>query len=205
MLVDDLAGEFQDYVEALPRDAYRRQLHAMLLDLAEFHHGDLDDSVVPLVAETLDALEPIASPSAATIGDLARRWETVLEGLPARTYNATSLCRVLSRLGDEFDSPPVPMSRILVYAIVGDDIRPQTTAEYARGPWVPKVADEDAPEIRMLRRFIASAVRELEKAGVARPTEPSWVASLRELGIRPKMDGFRHSYAASTGDRASDD
>ena len=100
-----------------------------LLDLAEFHHGDLDDSVVPLVAETLDALEPIASPSAATIGDLARRWETV----------------------------------------------------------------------------IASALRELEKAGVARPTEPSWVASLRELGIRPKMDGFRHSYVASTGDRASDD
>jgi hypothetical protein len=52
---------------------------------------------------------------------------------------------------------------------LGTTFGPQTPNEAALGPWVPKTADEDAPEIKMLRRFIGYAVHALDEEGIPRP------------------------------------
>jgi hypothetical protein len=199
--VDDLACEIEDYSVALPRGPYREQLHAMLVELVEFHRADLDEAVMPLVVETLRAIDPAASPSSATLVDLETRWQAPLQGFPARTYNALSLCRVLGDIREDFESGRPWMGRHLNYAIVGDDIRPLTPSE-AMGKWneewAPKIADLNAPEIRMLRRFIASALQALKDAGIPRP-EPGWVALYRELGL-PDMKVFRRSYGDASDD-----
>jgi hypothetical protein len=182
VLVADLAVELYGYLVALPRDPYRKQLREMVAELVEFHRADLDDSVVALVGETLTVIDPTVATSSATLVDLETRWQAALDGLPGRTYNALSLCRVLSDVREDLEDARPWMGRSLVYAIVGDDIRPQTPREFVLtwpGERVPKVADEAAPEIRMLRRFIASALQAIDEAGVPRPSAPEWVTARR--------------------------
>jgi hypothetical protein len=179
--IEELAIEIGCYLEALPRGAYRRQLHTIFTELLEFHRTDLDDSVIPLVGDTLAAIDPDTSPSLATLAELEARWRAALDGLPARTYNALSLCRVLGEVRDDLESGRPWMGRNLAYAIVGDDIRPQTPTEIAQ-TWVPKVANDDLPEVRMLRRFIASALQALDDAGVPRPQKPEWLTSSQNIG-----------------------
>jgi hypothetical protein len=123
--IEELAIEIGCYLEALPRGAYRRQLHNIFAELLEFHRENLDDSVIPLVGDTLAAIDPDASPSPATLAELDARWQAALDGLPARTYNAGSFCRVLGDIRDDLESAQPWMGRNLAYAIVGDDIRPR--------------------------------------------------------------------------------
>jgi hypothetical protein len=106
--------------------------------------------------------------------------------------NAMSLCRVFGEVREDLESDRRWMSRRLNYAIVGDDIRPPTPSEaWARRneKWVPKTADLNAPEIKMLRRFIASALQALDDVGIPRP-EPDWAARGWDLD----QVGFRRSY-----------
>jgi hypothetical protein len=78
--IEELAIEIGCYLEALPRGAYRRQLHNIFAELLEFHRENLDDSVIPLVGDTLAAIDPDASPSPATLAEL----DAPMAGCPGR-------------------------------------------------------------------------------------------------------------------------